>query len=567
MKFKQKMLTLCCIPLLFLTVLSLVIGLVQFRSGMYAETKSSLKSGALAAMSLYTSQGYGDYDRKADGNVWRGMNFNVSQETSIVDDLKGQTGIDITFFYQDTAVMTSICSEDGRRWNGMKAGENIQKYTIGQGAQLWYRNIEIDNKMCHAYIIPIVQPGSGSVTGALMASVTTDEMDKIMNQYILTSVMVSAAILFIVVAFIFWYIGGLTKILHNVRRVLLKVSEGDLSDDRLAAEIKWKDEFGELAQGTEKLRNKVGNLFHNIQDGMDRLTEAAEKLSDMLQKNIFAAREMNGSVGQINEKANSQKTDVQNASQDVDITRNAIDLILQQIGDINQLSGHMAVLSRNSRNIMDELSDSSRNSRETVKEISVQAAVTNESVQQIKSVTEYITNIAEETNLLALNASIEAARAGNAGKGFAVVALEIQKLAEESNNSAARIGDNIQALVQQMDGIVSVMGTIEDALKYQEANVEKTKLIFGEINHAIDQITEKEADMQESVSDMNQARDNMSEVISDLSASAVDNADLSQSAAEVTEQMMCGIENLEVLTTDLTDLANRLGETLQEFLS
>ena len=92
MKFKQKMLTLCCVPLLFLTVISLVVGLIQFRSGMYAKTKSSLKSGALAAMSLYTSQGYGDYDRKADGNVWRGMNFNVSQETSIVDDLKEQTG-------------------------------------------------------------------------------------------------------------------------------------------------------------------------------------------------------------------------------------------------------------------------------------------------------------------------------------------------------------------------------------------------------------------------------------------------------------------------------------------
>lgn len=566
MKFKQKMLTLCCVPLLFLTVISLVLGLVQFRSGMYAETKSSLKSGALAAMSLYTSQGYGDYDRKADGNVWRGMNFNVSQETSIVDDLKEQTGIDITFFYHDTAAMTSICSEDGARWNGMKAGETIQKYTLEQGAQLWYRNIEIDHKMCHAYIIPIVQPGNGSVTGALMASTTTDEMDSVMNRYILTSAIVSAVILFIVVAFIFWYIGGLTKILYDVRKVLLKVSEGDLSDERLA-EIKWKDEFGELASGTEKLRKKVGNLFDDIQDGMRRLTGAAEKLSGMLKQTIFAAREMNGSIGQINGKANSQKTAVQHASQDVDITRNAIDLILQQIEDINELSDHMAALSRNSRNIMDDLSDSSKNSRETVREISVQAAVTNESVQQIKSVTEYITNIAEETNLLALNASIEAARAGNAGKGFAVVALEIQKLAEESNNSAARIGDNIQALVQQMDGIVNVMGTIEEALKYQEDNVEKTKLIFGEINHAIVQITEKEANMQENVSDMNQARDNMSEVISDLSASAVDNADLSQSAAEVTEQMMCGIENLEVLTTDLTDLANKLGETLQAFLT
>ncbi|MCI8781676.1 MAG: methyl-accepting chemotaxis protein [Lachnospiraceae bacterium] len=566
MKFKQKMLTLCCIPLLFLTVLSLIIGLVQFRSGMYAQTKSRLKSGALAAMSLYTSQGYGDYDLKADGNVWRGMNFNVSQESSVVDDLKEQTGIDITFFYQDTAAMTSVCSEDGKRWNGMKAGENIKKYTLEQGAQLWYRNIEIDKRMCHAYIIPIVQPDSGRVAGALMASVSADEMDKMMNQYILTSALVSAVILLAVVVFIFWYIGGLTKIIYNVRHVLLKVSEGELSDDRLAG-IKWKDEFGELAAGTEKLRMKIGNLLSNIQDGMDRLSVAAEKLSDMLKQNIFAAREMNGSIGQINGKANSQKTAVQHALRDVDVTRDAIDLILQQIGDINYLSEHMAALSGNSQDIMDGLSESSRNSRETVREISIQAAITNESVQQIKSVTEYITNIAEETNLLALNASIEAARAGDAGKGFAVVALEIQKLAEESNNSAVRIGDNIQALVCQMDGIVKVMGTIEEALKYQEENVDKTKLIFGEINQAIVQITEKEAAMQDNVSDMNCARDNMSEVISDLSASAVDNADLSQSAAEVTEQMMCGIENLEVLTTDLTDLANQLGETLQAFLA
>ena len=420
--------------------------------------------------------------------------------------------------------------------------------------------------MCHAYIIPIVQPDSGRVAGALMASVSADEMDKMMNQYILTSALVSAVILLAVVVFIFWYIGGLTKIIYNVRHVLLKVSEGELSDDRLAG-IKWKDEFGELAAGTEKLRMKIGNLLSNIQDGMDRLSVAAEKLSDMLKQNIFAAREMNGSIGQINGKANSQKTAVQHALRDVDVTRDAIDLILQQIGDINYLSEHMAALSGNSQDIMDGLSESSRNSRETVREISIQAAITNESVQQIKSVTEYITNIAEETNLLALNASIEAARAGAAGKGFAVVALEIQKLAEESNNSAVRIGDNIQALVCQMDGIVKVMGTIEEALKYQEENVDKTKLIFGEINQAIVQITEKEAAMQDNVSDMNCARDNMSEVISDLSASAVDNADLSQSAAEVTEQMMCGIENLEVLTTDLTDLANQLGETLQAFLA
>ncbi len=553
------MLTLCCVPLVLLTVLSLAIGLIQFRSGMYTQTKSSLKSGALAAMNLYTSQGYGDYDLKQDGNVWRGMNFNVSQETSVVDSLKQQTGMDITFFYQDTAVMTSICNEEGLRWIGMTAGENIRRYTLGQGAQLWYRNIEIDGNMCHAYIIPIVQPSAGTVTGALMASIPTDELDHMMERYILTSALVSAAVLAMVGAFIFRYIGGLTKLLHNVRRVLLKVSEGDLSDNRLT-EIKSKDEFGELASGTEKLRNKVGNLLNDIQAGMLQLTEAAEKLSGMLKQNVLAAREMNDSVGQIHGKANSQKTAAQNASSDVETTRSAIDQMLRQLDDVTLLSGNIAGLSQNSRKILDELSDSSKESREAVKEISRQVAVTNESVQQIKSVTDYITNIAEETNLLALNASIEAARAGAAGKGFAVVALEIQKLAEESNHSASKIGENIRSLVEKTDGIVKVMGSIENALQHQEENVDKTKRLFEEMNRDITQITEKESDMQVNVSSMNRAKDNMSHMISDLSESAVDNANLSKNAAEVTEQMMREIENLENLTMDLSKLANRLDE-------
>lgn len=565
MKFKQKMLTLCCVPLVLLTVLSLAIGLIQFRSGMYTQTKSSLKSGALAAMNLYTSQGYGDYDLKQDGNVWRGMNFNVSQETSVVDSLKQQTGMDITFFYQDTAVMTSICNKEGLRWIGMTAGENIRRYTLGQGAQLWYRNIEIDGNMCHAYIIPIVQPSAGTVTGALMASIPTDELDHMMERYILTSALVSAAVLAMVGAFIFRYIGGLTKLLHNVRRVLLKVSEGDLSDNRLT-EIKSKDEFGELASGTEKLRNKVGNLLNDIQAGMLQLTEAAEKLSGMLKQNVLAAREMNDSVGQIHGKANSQKTAAQNASSDVETTRSAIDQMLRQLDDVTLLSGNIAGLSQNSRKILDELSDSSKESREAVKEISRQVAVTNESVQQIKSVTDYITNIAEETNLLALNASIEAARAGAAGKGFAVVALEIQKLAEESNHSASKIGENIRSLVEKTDGIVKVMGSIENALQHQEENVDKTKRLFEEMNRDITQITEKESDMQVNVSSMNRAKDNMSHMISDLSESAVDNANLSKNAAEVTEQMMREIENLENLTRDLSKLANRLDENLHAFL-
>ncbi|MCX4320131.1 MAG: methyl-accepting chemotaxis protein [Lachnospiraceae bacterium] len=142
-----------------------------------------------------------------------------------------------------------------------------------------------------------------------------------------------------------------------------------------------------------------------------------------------------------------------------------------------------------------------------------QTDATNESVNQIKSITDYITNIAEETNLLALNASIEAARAGEAGKGFAVVAQQIQKLAEESNNSASQIGKNIQDLVEKTKENLLAMNTIDDVLNSQKDKVSRTKEIFEALNNSITALTDQEDNMQKSISTMNQTKDNMSEII------------------------------------------------------
>ena len=565
-RFKQKMLTLCCVPLVLLTVISVTIGLIQFKDGMYKETKNSLHSSAIAALNLYDSQGYGDYALKDDGDVWRGMNFNVSTETFIVDGLKEKTGVDITFFYKDTAVMTSITNEDNARWMGMQAGDNIKNYTLAQGAELWYKNIVIDDKMCHAYIIPITQSSDGSVIGAIMASQSADELNEVVNRYIFISVAVSLVILLAVIIFIFWYIGALTKVLHDVRRVLLKVSMGDLSDDRLI-KTKRMDEFGELAQGTEKLRIKISELLSETQLGTVKLKEAVDRLNVTSDQVISAAKETSANVEKINTTANVQRDETKNATKDVEMTNQAINLMLDQIKDIDELSNEMERSAKESQRILEGLLESSKVSQETAKDISAQVAVTNESVQQIKSVTEYITDIAEETNLLALNASIEAARAGDAGKGFAVVAQQIQKLAEQSNNSAAQIGENIQELVNKTEGIVSAMAMIGDTLKTQETSVDQTKKIFDELSESIVNVNRKESDMQKNVGDMTQAKENMSQLIAGLADSAEDSAAVSENAESMTEQMVAEMEGLASLTSDLTELANKLNENLEKFLA
>lgn len=393
-RFKQKMLTLCCIPMVLLTVISLALGLAQFKDGMYKETKSSLYSSAIAALNLYQSQGYGDYALKTDG----------------------------------------------------------------------------------------------SIIGAMMASQSADGLNSMVQRYILISVAVSCVILVAVILFIFVYIGSLTRVLHDVRRVLLKVTMGDFSDARLIR-IKRTDEFGELAQGTEKLRVKIADLLSETHCGTEKLKQAVEHLNVTSDRVIAAAKETSLNINQISTTANTQKEDTRNATEDVETTNSAINLMLDHISDISTLSNDMENSSRESQEILEELLQSSRNSQETAKDIGQQVMVTNDSVQQIKSVTEYITDIAEETNLLALNASIEAARAGEADKGFAVVA-------EQSNNSAAKIGENIQKLVDKTEGIVKAMVIIEETLKKQEESVDKTKKIFDELNTNIMNVNQKETEMQ-----------------------------------------------------------------------
>lgn len=566
MKFKQKMFTLYCIPMLVYGILLLFIGLIQFESGMYKETRNSLKSNALAAMSLYNSQGYGDYALKADGNVWRGMNFNISQETGIVDELKEQTGVDITFFFGDTAVMTSVTNEGGDRWYGMKAGANITNYTLNQGAQLWYRNIEIDGKMCHAYLIPIVQPGDGTVTGAMMASLPTEEFDGIIKRYVMISVVIALVVLLAVGGFIYWYIGGLTKVLHNVREVLSKVSNGQFEDERLS-ENKRGDEFGDLASCTERLRLKIYDIMNDIRRGTLKLTETVERLNRTSESTTQAAVSMSESVEQIASTADRQQSGTTQAAQDVEATKQAIEEMLVQIEGINQISRDMEDMSKESADILHDLEESSKKAQDTVQEIRNQTDTTNESVKQIKSVTEYITNIAEETNLLALNASIEAARAGDAGRGFAVVAQQIQKLAEESNHSAAQIGENIKDLVERTEENLAAMNLIGEVLKSQEDKVTRTKDIFGELDRSINMVTDKENNMQQNIRSMNRAKDNMSNVIEELAQSSMTNVGTAQVTAEAAGQMQEEIKGITELSSDLTGLAEDLNQNLQSFLS
>ena len=216
MKYSTKMLIANSIPIIVFAVISLIFGFMQFQSSLYTEREGNLKSTALAALALYSSHGYGDYGRKDDGKVWRGMNFNVSEETSVVDDLKKQTNVDITFFFKDVPEMTSIFDNDGLRRVDTEALELIKENTLQSGTQLWCKSTKINGVRCQAFIIPIRQSSDNSVTGAIMASQSLEGFENTIRDYILTTMGVMLVVLAAAGVFINWCVNRFSQEFYAV---------------------------------------------------------------------------------------------------------------------------------------------------------------------------------------------------------------------------------------------------------------------------------------------------------------------------------------------------------------
>lgn len=564
MKIKTKMLSLCIIPIMLTGIISVIISAGQFSSGMYSEISESLKASSIAALNVYNSQGYGNYSLKEDGSVWRGMNFNVSEETGIVDSIKEETGVDITFFYEKEAVMTSMTDENGGRYIGMQAGKNITEYTLMQGAQMYYENIEIGDELYHAYIIPITQPDSGEVIGALMATRSVERLESILRNNLVTmiSVTIGIMVLFVVCAVIF--VNTIVKGIRSAGNVVKKVSAGELGD-KIENKVVRKDEIGELGKDINALQQKLVSIVGTINNSSGILNTASNQLSRTASSTLDAAKEMSVAVETITQNTVNQAAESRDVSTSMQDMGEMLGDSLQEVDAIQGLSEDMYQLSQDTAGILNELKESNEQSRRAIEEIYEQTSVTNTSAQDIKTVTEFITSIAEETNLLSLNASIEAARAGEQGKGFAVVALEIQKLAEQSNTSAKQIEEIVESLVSKTENTVSVMEEVKRIMETQNLKVSETQDIFGKLENNIILSTDKVKHISEITKQIDKVKYNMTSIMARFADSAESNASVAQETSAMTSQVAEEFAKVSELAEELKKLSSQLEEDVSYF--
>ncbi len=330
---------------------------------------------------------------------------------------------------------------------------------------------------------------------------------------------------------------SIAKPIKKITAITSRVSRMDFREDKVQDSLNSRgDETGGMSRALSELRNELINVVADIKGKSKNVMDASNALTIDARETSTTMGQLERAVNDIAQGASSQAEETQKATEHVIVMGNMVEETNHEVHNLLEFANNMSQSTVEAKEVLVELEKINKEAEQYIDVIAEQTATTNESAMKINEATKLITSIAEETNLLSLNASIEAARAGEQGRGFAVVAAEIQKLAEQSNESAKQIEEIIQVLLNDSEKAVETMYYVKEIFRRQSEHVEQTDNAFNTINDGVAQSITGINKISEKTNQLDEARISVVDVVQNLTAIAEENAaSAEQTSASVTE--------------------------------
>ena len=551
-------------PVVLLGLLSIFFMLTTVRSSMMEEIEEGLKGTAAATLAAY-DQNTGDYMESSNGDIWKGS-YNISRSESLVDRIRDNTGMDVTFFYGDRRIMTSAVDSNGDRILNSPAGDRIVEKVLQNGEEYFSSAVSLDGVMNYGYFMPVYQNGSDDeIIGMVFVGTDKENKDAVVNGIIFG---IGAAVCVAMILCIGVGLKLATSISHNIKKsisIMGKVAEGDLTvwvDDKM---LKRKDEIGDLSRVTVKLKDTLKGILKGISENSASLLEASRALGNAADTTNSTMNEVQNAVSQVVANSTEQSRNSESTSENMRIMGEHITETSTEVDTLNQNAASMQKSSKKTADTLAQLCHINEEVERIIGEVKEQTDRTNASIQKINAAMEFITSIAEETNLLSLNASIEAARAGESGRGFAVVADQIKKLAEQSNQSGHEIEETTKALMEDSAREMEIMQRMQEIITEQSGSMQETRANVSEVLKEIEASMQSILQIRESTGRLAESRGEVMEAVEQLSQIAHDNVDSTQQTYTETQEVLDTFKQVYDSAGQLKKIADELAESMQYF--
>lgn len=563
MKMQSKIMAIALFPLVVLGIATIVIGNIRISEVVTGSIENGLRASAVSVSDTLSYAGEGEY-QLIDDQLYKG-DFNISEAVEIADAIKKAADTDITIFYGDTRYMTSVIDEQGNRVIGTKAGDQIIEKVLNNGQEHFATDVDVVGHAYYGYYIPLYDNGTDHIAGMVFAGMPqADAKAQIIR--IVSLIAGIMAVLFAVCATTtFIVVQKIVKSLRMGANALEQVAKGKLNVQLNESTLKRKDEVGHISRSILMLKTELTEIIGNIKDQGKALSDSSVYLSEKAEASADHISQVERAVEEIAQGATGQAEETQKATENVIVMGNMIEETTDEIDAMNENAKLIKKLGQTAIDTLNDLQAINQKTKESIDIIYEQTNTTNTSAQKIKEATALITDIAEETNLLSLNASIEAARAGEQGRGFAVVAAQIQKLAEQSNESARQIEEIITSLLADSEKAVDTMEEVKEIMGQQNVNVKKTDEQVNQVLGQVDQAIEAIGRVAVKTEKLNEARVNVTDTVQNLTAVAQENAASTQQSAASVNQVSEIIQDIAESAKQLTDIAEKLDKDMALF--
>lgn len=393
---------------------------------------------------------------------------------------------------------------------------------------------------------------------------TADESEALAGITTVTGVAVGIIAIVVLIAIIISFIMGrrLMRPLVKVSTIIEDVANGNIEAD-FSVVKESNDEIGLIIEKMKELTQSLGSIVGKIRNSSDTMSSNSYELNDTSSQTLAANNEISKAVEDVAEGSTGMAASISKINENLLEMSNETKDINASVDEIK----NQTVAVQDSSKIMNDkiksMQDSSHKMDEGISAISKRIETVNTTVDKVSNIVSVIEEISSETNLLSLNASIEAARAGDAGKGFAVVAQEIRVLSDNTNTELENIKQIISSLVEECRYCVQASGTIVDDNAKQKEEIKAVLDEFGSLDEQIQKTAEKADEIEELVTAMIELND-------DITKSSNSLTDVSAANAAATEEMNANIEELNAMMHGVSEMAehmNNESDGLKEALS